>query len=197
MDTYTNTSGSLVISPMVDSTALVDVFQPAAHVPSRPSSAASTSHPASATSGSLAPSQSRLVRRPLTSGNSTEPIPPPMVSKRENDSVRAVTVARGSGQAKDVSSNNPDGTVRASTNATVDLSSALSSRLHSNPMPTPRATIIGAMKPKRGPSVPQGPKRVTRSVSMKEQRVKGEHTEVEGISVEGKGQILILITSKY
>ncbi|KAF8141274.1 hypothetical protein EV363DRAFT_6581 [Boletus edulis] len=44
--------------------------------------------------------------------------------------------------------------------------------------------IIGAVKPKRGPSVQQGPKRVTRSVSMKEQRVKVGRAEIEDTTPE-------------
>ena len=125
----------------------------------------------------------------MTSSSLTEVRLPPIAFKKENDPVGAKTVAGGSGQAKDVSSDNSDGTGKVSTSAFVGLSSAPSSRLDSNVMPASRPTIIGAMKPKRGPSVLQGSKRVTRSVSMKEQRVKGDRTLVENTTIEGKGHI--------
>ncbi|KAG8221331.1 hypothetical protein J3R82DRAFT_1499 [Butyriboletus roseoflavus] len=177
-------TGSMVIPSVADTTASTDVFQPTTHVSSRPSSAASTSRPASVARASFPASQSDLGRLPLTPSNSTGLMPPPTASEKENGSVTVVTVARGSDQAMDVSSNNSGGTGTVSTAvASVDLSSALSPRPDSNAMPISRPTMIGAMRPKRGPSVPQGPRRVTRSVSMKEQRVKRERVEAEDTTV--------------
>ena len=193
-DTSTNITGPLVVPPVADTTASVDAFQHAAHVPCRPSPAASTSQPASAASD---PSATSHLRHPLTSNNL---LPPPPAAEREHDSVRDVTVTGGSGQPKDESLNNLDVAGRASTSTSLDLLSAPSSRPGSVAMPVSRPTVIGAMKPKRGPSVPQGTKRVTRSVSVKEQRVKCERAEIQDTTVEGKGHLralLIFIRSKY
>ncbi|KAF8551982.1 hypothetical protein OG21DRAFT_208523 [Imleria badia] len=166
---------------MADTIASVDVFQPAAHDPSRPSSAASTSRQAPAASGFTSASHSRLVRSPLTSSNSIELMPPSTAFERDNGLVKAVTVVGGSGQAKAASSNNSDGATRAS----VDISSGPNSRPGSNAMPISRPTIIGAMKLKRGPSVPHGhSQRITRSFSMKEERVNSERAEIEATTVE-------------
>lgn len=191
-DTATPT-GSMVIPPVADTTASMDMFQPTVHVSSQPSLAASTSRPASAATSSSTASQSHLGRLPLTSSSSTGLMPPLTASERENDSVRAVAVAGGSDSAKDVSSNNSRGAGKVPTAvASLNLHSVPSSRPDSNVIHISRPTIIGAMKPKRGPSAPQGPRRVTRSVSMKEQRVKGacaeiEDTTVNSCAVEGRG----------
>ncbi|KAH0829200.1 hypothetical protein J3R83DRAFT_2760 [Lanmaoa asiatica] len=181
-DTDTST-GPMVISPVADMTASMAAFQSAAHASGRALPAASMSRSATAAPSSAAASQSPLARLPLTSSDSTELIPPPTTSKMENDSVGAVTVAGGPDQAKDGSSSDSGGAGKVSTVASVDLSSPPSLRPDSSAILIPRPTIVGAMKPKRGPSVPQGPRRVTRSVSMKEQRVKGEHGEVEDTTV--------------
>lgn len=203
MDTYTVLpAGSVAVPPMADMTTSMDISQPATHVPSRPSSTASTSRPGSVASGSVTASRSRLARPLLTSSNSTELIPPP-ASEEGNGSVRAVPMVGGSGEAKGVPSNDLDGAGKMSTGASVELSSAPNLRSDSNALRITRPSIIGAMKPKRGPSAPQGPRRVTRSVSMKEQSVKDglaetEDTMVISHTVEGKGHkcgLLILITS--
>lgn len=135
-----------------------------------------------------------------TSSSLTEVRLPPIAFKKENDAARAATVTGGSGQTKDVSSDNSDGTGIESTSAFADLSSAPSSRLDSNILPVSRPTVVGAMKPKRGPSVLQGSKRITRSVSMKEQRVKGDRVLMENTTIEGKGHmcgLLIPLTNKH
>ncbi|KAF8436313.1 hypothetical protein L210DRAFT_2477868 [Boletus edulis BED1] len=170
---YTDSPGSLVITPMASTTR--DVFQPSVHVPSRPSSSAvSTPRPTSAISGSPATSQSRPTRSPLYSANSMELMSPPAAPQKKDDSESAVAVSGSSSQPKDASWNNSD----------VDLSWKPSSRPDPNAMPISRPSIIEAMKPKRGPSVQQKAKRLTRSVSMKEQRVKGERAEIEATTTE-------------
>lgn len=110
-------------------------------------------------------------------------MPLPTALERGNDSVRAATVARGSDQTKGASSNNSEGVAGAS----VDVFSAPSPQPDSNAMLISRPTIIGAMKPRRGPSAPIGQQRITRSCSMKEQRVKSKRVEIEDTTVEGKG----------
>lgn len=158
-DTKT-TTGSMVIPPVADTTTSMDMFQPAAHVSSRPSSAASTSRLASAVPYSSAAPQSRLASLPRPSRN-------------------------------------PGSAGKESTGASVDLSPVPSLLSDSSVTPISRPTMIGAMKPKQGPFVPQRSRHITRSVSMKGQSVKSEHAEIEdttinSYTVEGKGHICAL-----
>ncbi|KAG9312046.1 hypothetical protein JVU11DRAFT_7325 [Chiua virens] len=124
---------------------------------------------------------SRMPVRPLSVASTSRPTSGAL----DSSGPWVDTVTRGADLAPNISSNNLDDTERMSTNIPTDLSLASDSRTNSNAIPISRPKVIGSMKPKRGPSTLQGSKRVTRSVSMKEQRVKSDHAEIEDTMVTG------------
>ncbi|KAF8839420.1 hypothetical protein BDN67DRAFT_775499 [Paxillus ammoniavirescens] len=144
------------------------------HVPPRPSSAASTSRPASAASSSSTTSQSRLPRpRTNPSSGSMELMLPPPVPEKVKGRARAATVAGIASQTGHGPLTGSEGAKPASiglSSNTTTSDSQLEPTTRPRVLPKPRPSVIGAMKPKRGPSAPPGPRRITRSVSMKEQK---------------------------
>lgn len=193
-------TGFAAVSRAADTDISMGKSQPAVHVLSRPSLAASTSRPGSGASGSVVASQSPLPRPPSTSSRSAEVMPPPPAPEEGNGLSRAVDMAGGSSHTKAIPSDNPEDAGGALTDASSELSSAPSSEPDSNRLPIRR--IIGATKPKRGPSALQGPRRVTRSSSMKVQGVKGEGAKIGDTSDMAKSKehmccLWILISSAY
>ncbi|KIK78555.1 hypothetical protein PAXRUDRAFT_28587 [Paxillus rubicundulus Ve08.2h10] len=137
----------MTTSPSIDTVKAVSFI---AHVPPRPSSATSTSQPASEAS----------------------------VPEKAKGRARAATVAGVPSQTDPGPSTGSAGAAKPSATTSIDLSSNTTTPdSQSEPttwptiLPKRRPSVIGAMKPKRGPSVPPGPRRITRSVSMKEQKV--------------------------
>ncbi|KAF9243113.1 hypothetical protein BU15DRAFT_72312 [Melanogaster broomeanus] len=116
--------------------------------------------------------------RPSTnpSSNSTELMPPPPVPEKAKGRARAVTVAGTSGQTgAGTWAGTPSITTSTDRCSHPTLSSSQSEpKAASVAMAKTRPSVIGAMKPKRGPSAPLASRRVTRSVSMKEERVKSD-----------------------